>query len=186
MINLLPEKNKREITTDYRKRLAAVWLGLLSLVVMVAIVFLLPSYLVTEARLYSAENDTNQKLGSSSQEIQTKEATIAETNRKLELIASRKTAVSNMEALKAVVASRPDGVRLARLSFKQSTSSVAVDVSGTAADREALLQFEQGLRSNNRISAVELPISTLADQVNATFSVSLRVGTATSSNETET
>lgn len=176
LTNLLPLQKKRAFKREYFLRLGVVGLLLLSAAAVFGGVLLLPSYLTftqerkakeirlaqLEATLQNAqERALGERLGQLSED--------ATRLVRLESFPSGSTAVRTI-----LQVSRP-GIRLTRISFTPGVSEKdsTMMLSGTAATRDALRQYDAALSALPSVTASELPISTYAKETDLEFIITL-------------
>jgi len=90
--------------------------------------------------------------------------------------ASVATAPGLAAATDGVIRAVPGGVSVASFAFeREGTSTVHATIDGVAATREALLLLRENLEKAEGVTAVDVPVSALAAEVNAAFTVSVTI-----------
>ena len=179
LTNLLPEARKELIVREYRFRLGVVVTILLSLLVCVAAVLLVPTYIFLVADVNAKEARlTNIKASLSSGE----EATLSKRLAILSSNASSLISLSNTSSVSALVRSvlaipRP-GVTLsgfAHIAHTAGSSKThgALTLSGVAATRDALRNYQLALQGESFVSSAELPVSVYAKDSNIAFTITI-------------
>ena len=90
--------------------------------------------------------------------------------------ASASLAPGLSEAADGVIRAVPGGVSVASFAFDRTgTSTVTARVDGVADTREALLLFRSNLEAAEGVTAVDVPVSSLAKETDAAFTVTVTV-----------
>lgn len=176
LTNLLPEARKELIVREYRFRLGVVVTILFSLLVCVAAVLLVPTYIFLVANVNAKEARlTNIKASLSSGE----EATLSKRLAILSSNASSLISLSNTSSVSALVRSvlaipRP-GVTLSGFAHTTGSGKThgALTLSGVAATRDALRNYQLALQGESFVSSAELPVSVYAKDSNIAFTITL-------------
>lgn len=178
MLHLLPKNHKKLVHAEYRKRLGVVIGASVAIICILGIIFLLPSYFISNVRY---------------QDIKTKEATIQTS------IASYQTGADG-ETIKKIsdglIALKPLGsTTTASEAFKRflfdignqsikvsfidyvlnSDNSVTLDVAANAATRDDLQTFIDVLKNDKYFSGVSLPLSDFVKDKDLDFSLKIKV-----------
>lgn len=184
MANLLPVEHKQGITNEYRLRLAASGLGLLAVVLLAGIALLVPSFVLTESR-HQQHKSTLNSLNETTVSTSTKEnkAAIKEANNKLNLISvDNQNQNQPTKILQLLAETQSSGVQINSITFVsaddadiEADDSLEISISGVASSRNDLLSFEESLKNRARVSAVDLPIGTLARRENTAFDMTVTI-----------
>lgn len=175
MLNLLPESERKSLRRGYLLRLVAVALFLLAAAFAAGGVLLLPAYFAARADQAAAVRTL--ALLERSREISSAEeagALLGAARRKTEHLAASLGRTSVADLLRRIVAARNSSVALSGFSFEEREGGAWVaGVRGTAAAREALLDFVRRLERDRAFQAVDLPVSNLAGDSDIAFSITL-------------
>lgn len=182
MINLIPNKEKKEMIKGFYYRLVILFLvvgGFSFLIVSVAI---LPSYFFSSVR----NNIANARL-----EIQKGEPVpvpdqqtllmIKNLNNKLDLIenAENDKFTISEKVINAIISKKMSNIKITDISYKNDQtigsplSGKKISIQGDAPSREVLLLFRQALEDNSIFKSVDLPISNFVKGSNIQFYLSL-------------
>lgn len=181
MANLLPTDQKESIFTEYKMRLAAGGMGILVVVLLAGIALLIPSFILTETR-YQQNQAMLDSISDSDASTSTQEnrSVINTTNKKLDLVNKDTTRVLPTDVLELLAETQSGGVRVNRISIAGEQNQdlvegeqIAVSLSGVADTRNNLLRFEDSLSNRAQVSAVDLPIETLASSENTPFDMTV-------------
>lgn len=186
MFKLLTEEGKKKIAREYGARRAIVALFTLSLVLVVGIIGILPSYLVSSARKSEALERTRiiQDSGVRGDEAELVEW-LSRINAELQTLAPRLDTDRPSVFVEEVVGRKSAGIRIERFLWKKDKEKVVLSINGRASDRQALIAFENQIRSSEHFSDVALPVSNLAQDRNIVFEIRFALaGSATSSQQT--
>lgn len=174
MINLLPPEGKKKIRFDYGMRVAIVFCDKLSLVLLVVLTLLLPSYIYLILQ--------SQALVATKDDTATSEAEFAAITD--ELIAANTLAgrlidtpvfmpPSDIIKLVYEIAAVHDvKVNVISLPFENSVVGV-LRLEGEAPDRQRLIGFRDALRADVWFAAVNLPNSNLVDTFDISFTIDI-------------
>lgn len=175
MLNLLPTEQKKKITLEYR--LKVLWLGtfLLSVLFVIALVGILPSY-VNEKLKVDAINQQKEAL----EKEQNNPANIAlvkkaEANRVLARYLQKQIGVAGSStissAIQEVLSKKTNTIKIENFSFKEKK----LIVSGIADNRNELTSFFQSLKADSHFASATLPLSSIAKSVDNNFTIELVV-----------
>jgi len=175
MLNLLPTEQKKKITLEYR--LKVLWLGafLLSVLFVIALVGILPSY-VNEKLKVDAINQQKEAL----EKEQNNPANIAlvkkaEANRVLARYLQKQIEVMGSStissAIQKVLSKKTSTVKIDTISFREKK----LVVSGVADNRNELTSFFQSLKVDGYFTSATLPLSSIAKSVDNNFTIELVV-----------
>jgi len=176
LTNLLPLQKKRAFKREYFLRLAVVGLLMLSAVSIFGGVLLVPSYLTFTQEL-RAKGVRLAQLNATLQSAQ--ERALGERLTRLSAdathLARLETSPSGSTAVRAVLSVPRSGIRLTRISFTPGAGETdsTMMLSGTAATRDTLRQYEQALSALPYVESSELPISTYAKEAELEFIITL-------------
>lgn len=171
MINILPERGRKEVKRTYVMRLSAAALFAASAAMLIMAAFLSSGYLNSLAREEAAREEA--RIMEEAEEGRELEAPIAAAREELDAYEPLLAQVQVGESIAAVLAARNDEVALSLISYDRSTRIVRV--SGVAMRRESLLSFERAARGLPLAAEVQLPVSDLARSTNAPFSLTIRL-----------
>lgn len=173
MINLIPPIVRKSIVTEYWVRVISVWFFILA-VAATAIVFLsLPVYVLlsTQVNVYeqsAAEATQRVNEYDLSAGALVRANVMAQKIYELEDVEKFSTIITDIEALQG------RGVVIEGYNFTHRENKLApVEISGTAATRQALADFREALLTQEGVSDVVLPISNLAKDRDIQFSLSV-------------
>lgn len=176
MHNLLPQDYKKEIRREYRLRWIIVLLMFSALTGIVAIVALVPSFILSQTK-YSSINGQREAVTSTLQ-VQNEKETIAlleSAKRKADLISESSKNTSLIKALELLVAHKRSDVRIIEIRFGVlAGDGRPVTLIGTADSREALVAFSRSLQNDDALSSVALPVSNLAERTDIDFSLNVK------------
>jgi len=175
MRNLLLPKDKKILYQEYLLRLAVVALAFLFSTLIAGIVFLSPSYFLSQAK-EKVINDQAEvaKASIAAREQEASSFVLVEARQKLELLATYKTQPHITEIFKAVVKGKPEGIQVIGLLYRErGEQGGEVVLRGVASRREILLSFKKALEEEPLFTAVILPISDLAPDQDIEFTIRL-------------
>jgi len=181
MINLIPSKEKKEMTKGFYCRLVVLFLMTLGTSFLIAFVAILPSYFLSSVK----NNIVDVKLEAQKQEPvplpdQQTLATIRDLNKKLDLI--EKTANSkfivSQKVINTIILKKMPDIKITDISYDDNSQNGSlpgkkISIQGTAPSRETLLSFRQALEDSTNFKNVNLPISNFVKGHDIQFYLSL-------------
>lgn len=170
MFKLLTENVKRKTASEYiRRRVAVILLGLI-IVLVIAVIGVLPSYVLTVARQNDVLGRTRivNSAGLGEDENHLKEW-LSGLNRKLQILSPALDIDRPSEFIRKTLERKTAGVDLISFSWTKEEDKTILLVSGKALDRQTLIMFEDSINVSGYFSEVTLPISDLAKNKNIDF-----------------
>ena len=180
MANVQPETQKKMMRREYRVRLVTTSLIFVSVALVVAIVFLIPSLVLSQSR----KNTTVQQLETFKgfAELQETNESFEElriANEKITLLSLGGGGVSVEDILDTIAYVKPTAISVSGISMSQrvveDVLEQSVTLSGVADTRTDLLSFVELLEKEELFSNVDLPISNLAKEREISFSLSFLI-----------
>lgn len=174
MANLLPTKELSMLRAQRRHRLRSAALVLVSGMFAFSTVLLVPSVIALLAAKESGKEwlETTRRLVAL-QEHAEAGADIAITKDKMEILIRNEAAVAPHELIERITSLLPPGVSLNTINFTRQEASVSLDLSGEAANRNALISFGEVLKGSGLFADVVVPIEALAPATDLQFRLSL-------------
>jgi hypothetical protein len=177
MINLIPKEEKKRMTVNFYYRLAILFLMLGSFCVLVALVAILPAYLLSSVRNTAAEKkleiQKNETLPSTGEQSL---AAIKSINGELNLVENaekNKFSISE-KVISDILFKKMPNIKITQILYaKDPVQGKKINVLGTAPSREVLLLFRQALENDPTFQKVDLPISDFAKGSDIQFNLSL-------------
>lgn len=176
MINLIPNQEKKEKVKDFYFRLAVVALFMLSAVVAVAIVAMLPAYLLSSVKKSSTEVRLAGSVDPNGPEDTELQKLSQDLRSKLILVEHAETDkyLVSAKVIREILLRKSPGMKITEISFEKSPDeSKKASVRGTAGSREELLRFRQALEESLVFEKVDLPISSFVRGTDIQFTLTL-------------
>lgn len=177
MLNLLPEEQKKKVTQEYSKRIWIVLCFGVIAVVAVSATFLIPVYVMaygTYADFLNQKKELDSRIAAS--ERDTSAESVRDISGAIRILKQYNVATPPTKLIESVVKNRAPGVRIVHISYTPSQNDpVAIDISGRATTRTALVNFSDKLKANPDFSSVSIPISNFAKEKNIDFTAKLIV-----------
>lgn len=176
MFHLLPEKEKKVLKREYLFRLIFVILCFVGASLVVASVFLLPSYLLSNRKLA----DLNEQNSQIKQDIQKKTDPnlakfLSSLKGNLAALKITNTTGSSSVPIKEITDKKTSGITLNQFFINYNDSGSSIIVSGNAKTRDYLTTFYHDIQSIPDFSKVDLPISDFAADKNIDFTMTLTI-----------
>lgn len=176
VINVLPEDEKKSIRSEYLTRLMTVFLNLCIYVGILAVLLLIPSYLLSVSKEDMAEKEL-QEFNLSNPEVTTVniDNSIKEINSKLSFLTKMdlNPEITN-KVFGWILENKPKGINFSQMLYNRRTDGALVlEIHGVAQDRVTLRDFKTILDSNPNYKEVNLPISNFLEKTNLSFTISI-------------
>jgi hypothetical protein len=173
MYKLLTEQEKQIVKKEYNLHRLVIMLLALVVVLSVALVGLLPSYLFSTVRHREIGEQLEILRPAEGSEEASLKTWLAETNKKIGSLSPELDKDTVSQYFDKLIQSKPAGISVKRLGWKKSADKVAISIQGVARDRQALINYEKALSSSGEWADVVLPVSNLASDRNIEFDISL-------------
>ncbi len=174
MVNLLTVFEKKQILKEYRMRLATVSLFALSFLVAIAVVLLLPAYLLSSVKyneVFEQLELEKKKISSISTQEDPVEIT-KDVNNKLNILKGVDSSLPDpYEITTIIIKHKPKGVFISAILYDKNKDEGKISVNGVSKDRETMLSFLRSMETENEFSSVELPISSFVKGEDIDFSI---------------
>ncbi len=175
MVNLIPPHARRAVTIEYYVRVVTVWLWLLSAALIVVGVLMFPVGLLVQLQL-KALSATYAEAQAKNDDYQAAEKEVMRVNETAQELARVHALHPVWDDVALIYELVPDGVVIESISLTREKDVVKkITVTGEAATRSDLARTRDLLKSHGRFTAVELPLSNLAKDVELPFSITLDV-----------
>ena len=174
MFKLLTEEERQKVASEYAMRRVILMLFAFSLVLIVGLIWLSPSYVRSNARQNEVLERTriinNSPKGGDEAEI---DAWLSKINKELELLSPALDVDRPSDFIDQILEQKIVGVRIIGFSWTKSKNKVALSVSGVATTRQALIAFEERINASGHFVDVVLPVSNLATDKDIDFQIKL-------------
>lgn len=177
LTNLLPLERQRALTREYFLRLSIVGVVLLTLLALIAAALLLPTYVylsksmgAEEARLAAIESALSATNGASLSER------LSALTKNAALLTALSDAPSASGIVRTALAVPRPGIKLSGLIYTPSAAKAAggtLAVSGIAATRDALRNYQLALQGSPFVLTAALPVSAYAKDSDITFAITI-------------
>lgn len=176
LTNLLPSERQRSLTRDYYLRLSVIVLWFVSALTFIAMVLLLPTYilLTDNARAKERYLATVESSVTSADEASLS-ARLASLNNSATTLVALAQAPSASSFIRSVLALPRPGVALSQLVYTPPTAKGpgTLVISGTAVTRDALRNYQLALEDAPFARSAALPVSAYAKDRDITFAITI-------------
>lgn len=177
-VNILPLSEKRNIKTEYWMRFTVVVLNLLSILGVLFILLLFPSYFLSKTRESIVERQL-QVFNQDNPDIAKQDITKTkdEINNKLRTIinSSPKYTISD-KILENILKNKTSGIVFLQIVLNKDADGLSsVQLRGIAKNRDSLRNFKTQLESNSEFLNIDLPISNFLEKENLNFTISFNI-----------
>jgi len=174
MFKLLTEEERKKVASEYATRRVILMLFAFSLVLVVGLIGLSPSYVRSNARQKEVLERTriinNSPKRGDEAEI---EVWLSKVNNELQLLSPALDVDRPSDFIDQILIEKNVGVRITSFSWTKSKNKVTLSVRGVAATRQALIAFEDRINASGHFVDVVLPVSNLATDKDIDFQIKL-------------
>lgn len=172
MFKLLTDQARQKVAREYALRRTIIMLCGLTLVFLMGATGLLPSYVLSTARL----NEVLERARAMNNLLDGKDepdlrAWLIETNHRLKMLSPKLDTDRPSVLLEKAISLSPKGIRLTSFLWTKTEEGANLSVAGVARDRQTLLSFQNRLNNSGYFSNATLPISNLARDKNIDFQI---------------
>ena len=177
MYSLLPTQNVKNLISNYRGRLAAVFSLLMSFMFVLGFLSLIPAYIAVngfdkqaDAQVKSAEAE---RTLPQSQDVKQK---VLAAKFLANAIGTTPTLFVPSFVVNKISSARSGGVTISSFEMaKAETAQLNLSIKGVAASRDALADFRKNLLAVPGITKVDLPASALAKSKDLQYSLAITI-----------
>ena len=139
---------------------------------LIGVIGLLPSYVLSNARLNEVLERTRiiNSLGRGDDEPDLR-GWLLETNQKLRILSPKLDTDRPSDVIEKIVDQSLKGLRITGFLWTKVEGGITLSVNGVAQDRQTLITFENRLNASKYFSNVTLPISNLAKDKDIDFQI---------------
>ena len=177
MLNLLPENQKKSVLLEYRTRLGIVIALCITLISICGLIFIAPTYLISEKRHSEIKVKNDEVLINLSSKNSSQNAEVKKITQGIAVLSNLGANVLPSELFEKFLSyADSKKIQVSRLSYSLNTdNSIVFNVSGVGADRDSLSVFIQNLKNDSYFSQVSLPLSSFVKQKDIDFSLKIVV-----------
>lgn len=176
MFKLLSDTARQKVSTEYHLRRVIVIMIGITIVLLVGIIVLIPSYILSVSHENVALSRIEALKNSPTQHTSVELVSwLVETNQKLALLSPSMNNDSPYENFQKIIVVKPTGVTLQKFSLTKDKKEITIFIQGTASDRNVLLDFQNRLNTSGNFSKATLPVSSFAKDKDINFDISLAV-----------
>lgn len=178
MINLLPASEIKKTRVEYRMRLAVTALSLLVLVMLIAIVSLLPAYVLMSHKRAALSGDLSNILQGSarSEEQKNLETILKETDAAVEMLGGNTKGLSvSRDIVEKFAGYKTASIKIKGIFYDAKGTEGSLAIKGTAANRQSLTDLVDMLKKDKMFKNVTLPISDLVKDKDIDFNITMKV-----------
>jgi len=173
MINLLPEKAKKDIIFEYWVRVVSVWFFILSVVCAVVSLLLLPSYVLVDSQAKVLAVDVDAARAKVA-EYDLSALALAKANTQAQMLFELKQVKNFTTVLSELDSLQNSNITISDYEFKRNGLKLnSVQLFGEAKTRQSLADFRDALLGLPDVAGVNLPIGNLARDRDILFSISI-------------
>jgi len=174
LTNLLPLERQRALSREYFLRLGVVVIVLITVLIIVAGLLLLPTYLyLTKSAVTKQVHLTNvESILSSSNEAELS-VRLTALSRDAAILSALEDTPSASAILRSALAVPRVGITVTSLAYTPAEKGTpgTLGISGVAATRDALRAYQLALQKDPLAAAANLPVSAYAKDTNISFTI---------------
>lgn len=180
MSNLLPLEQKKNLTNEYHLRVWTVGLFLVAALFAIAIVLLVPPYVLSlhEAQVAQAQVDSLKKEIATKQSVDSTKV-ISDTNTTLQkingFIGQETASLSPHDMITKFLSYVDPAISITNIYYTTGDKGGQLSVRGVAKDDVSLSAFAKTLQSEPYFSSVNLPVSTFVKTTDISFAITIQV-----------
>lgn len=174
-LNFLSDLNKKIVFREYLIRLCIFFFLFLFFSMLGALVFLIPSYFLTNMKERAVSNrfEIINKTQEKSEGVESR-LIIENTINKINLLSSEVSPISVYQLFEKVLLNKGSMIKINSFFYVAGRNRLGeLKISGIAGTRESLLSFSKRLENEKIFKKVEVPISSLTKYKNLEFIISI-------------
>ncbi len=177
MFNFLPEKEREDLRSEYKKRRLSVIFVFMALSGLVSLFLFAPTYIVFYLEkeqliktLEVVQKDSKHLVDPNFFE------NIKNISNDVDLLNSHTEEVFVTDLINLVLLSKPELVSITSFAFQKNNNNqeLSASLSGFAENREVLLEFSEKLKSKEYITEVNIPLASFTREKNLDFSMQIK------------
>lgn len=176
MRNLLSQKDKKILHSEYKLRVVITVLMFLFFTILAGGVELIPSYFISESKERSTKEHSDIiKESVAKREKDVSSTVLLETKDKLKLLLFDEKDVSLADLFEKILDNKPSRIKISGIFYYESQTGTKPEIliKGKADVREPLLEFKKLLNKEVKFTEVLLPVSNLASDRDIKFSIKI-------------
>ncbi len=174
MFNLLPESEKKILRREYARRRAFVFFIACGALIVIAVVMLIPSYVLSHVKYGAAITDRDATTKESKDSPALPVGDMQHIQDLLTFVGTGQPATTSSSIITTVAMARPKGIKILSISLVWGDKPAA-QVRGISATRESLRTFTDALKTSNIFDAVDLPVSSFAKDADIPFTIGMTI-----------
>lgn len=173
MINLIPQKAKKDIIVEYWVRVVTAWFILWAIALFVSAGILFPAYYLIGSQVSVYETSAVQaskKLAS----YDNVSESLVQASKEAKVIIDESNLPIFSDYISLIEGLQGDGIQVSKIQLNRDQNSIGpILLSGIASDRQTLASFRDRLLESEQIVSVDLPISNLANDSDIQFNITV-------------
>lgn len=175
MINLIPPNAKKSLRIEYWVRVLSVCFLIWSAALVASIGIMLPAYTVVNSQVDAYGKSVSEVSGQVA-DYKNVAKELVQSSLQAKLILDEKELDLFSDYVTLLEGLQSSGIELTQISLNRSNDGLSpIRVSGVASDRKTLASFRDRLLENERVEKVDLPISSLAQDKDINFSITVSI-----------
>jgi len=173
MFTFLPEQYKKDAVREYHFRLAAVYLFLLCIFLLLGAALALPTFALIKAEKNALTEERTTLIKNLKENPEVLEKEVGVINEKTDLLTQSLASKSMLSVIDRILSQTTNGIFIQTFSLKRGGDNGSISLGGMASSRDALVAFSKKLQSEPSFSHTELPVGSFAKNRNIPFTISI-------------
>ncbi len=174
MFNLLPEIEKKLIVSEYNVRRTIVALIFLFIIGLIAVISIIPSYILSSSKVSEVSKDISAiRQSSVFEEEKQLNSDLSKTNAKISTLYSVERGAYIGDLFEKVLSHKTADIRINGIGYHTDSKESWISLGGVAQSREVLSFFIEDMKKNPLFEEVNIPVSDFAKDRNARFTVDI-------------
>ena len=174
MINLLPDTEKYVIRKEYNRRFLALSLGAVFTIIVIALILLIPSYILTLYKRSVAENLLTRVPPASTIDQTDFTEKIAMAKRLAMVLRPEPVSFLPTDYITYITNHKSGDIQVVSISYNKKDKELPhVHIIGVAKTRQSLVDFTNVLKAEPHTASVDLPVSSFAEEGDIRFDIDI-------------
>jgi len=172
MFTLLPPDEKKLLSIEYKRRFAVVLLLLTCVGLIIGGILFMPSYLLSKVQ---AHDLALKKTAMANSALSSEQGTLLGTIKgaQAEVAIAKVSGHFPSQIFLKIQTYQPAGITLTHFSYAYATTGSTLTLTGVAANRQTLIDFNNALKKDPMFANADFPLSNLSDSKDISFTMNI-------------
>ncbi|MCA9359177.1 hypothetical protein KC926_03160 [Candidatus Kaiserbacteria bacterium] len=173
MINLIPPLAKKSLLIEYWVRVATVWLMLISVALLCSAAIMWPAFVLIDGQVSVYETSAAEAMEKTA-DYKNVSKDLVLSSQQAKIIVDERNIDLFSEYIDLIESLQTSSISVSQITLSREGVGIApIRIVGIASDRQALASFRDRLLEQEIVKSVDLPISSLASDKDAHFSITV-------------